>query len=140
MKMVEIAFIIGSFVVPLGVSLLVCLIVLGRVYKTTIEPLVILTNEGQEKLDAAVKTAMSAMGTKSGQVRQTNQLEKDIAGDLMDQLPEVEMILELLSPDTANSIRENPEKALRLLERYKDFIPLFTGAAGPKKQEIVYDL
>ena len=137
--MVEIAFILGSFIVPLIVSLVVCILVLGRVYVNTIQPLIKQAEEGQAAVDKVVKTGMSAMGHKSGEVRLDNALEKMVAGDLIDQFSEIEAILSLVSPDTAAALRENPEKALKMIERYKDFIPLLSGESAPQKQ-IEYDL
>jgi len=92
----------------------------------------------QYEASKAIKTGMSAMGDKGKQVQQDGALEKMVAKDILDQFPEIEIILGLVSPQTAEAIREHPERAMRLLDRYKDIIPLLTGGAAAK-QQITYE-
>lgn len=137
--MVNWQLIASSIIAPLLVSFVVCILVLGRVYINQIQPLVDQAEANQASIEAAVKKAMTAMGAKSVEVRQDKALEKMISADLLEQFPEVEMILGLVSPKTAEALQENPEQALRIIERYKDFIPLLSGKT-PGQAQIEYDL
>lgn len=137
--MVNWQLIFSSLVVPIVVSLIVCVLVLGRVYLTQIEPLVKMAEANQAAVEAAVKKAMTAMGIKSGEVRQDKALEQLVATDIMAQYPEIEIVLGLVSPETADALRENPEQALRMIERYKAFLPALSGKT-PGQQQIQYDL
>ena len=136
--MVELMTVLSQVVVPLVVSLLACILVLGRVYVRTLKPLVEQVQTIQYEASKAIKTGMSAMGDKGKQVQQDGALEKMVAKDILDQFPEIEIILGLVSPQTAEAIREHPERAMRLLDRYKDIIPLLTGGAAAK-QQITYE-
>ena len=79
----------------------------------------------------AISRGMSALGVKSGDVRAERALEKAVTGDILDQFPEVVMLLNQLSPETAEMVRKNPQMALNLIQRYKPlidkFLPMLTG-------------
>ena len=136
--MVNYTLILVSVLVPIVVSIVVCILVLGRVFVNQIKPLIEQVQTIQDEADHAIKTGMSAMGQKSIQVRQDNKLEKMVAKDLLEQFPEIEIILNLVSPATAEEILDKPERALRLIDRYKEFLPFLTG--GQQQQKIEYDL
>ena len=82
----------------------------------------------------AISRGMSAMGQKSGEVRQEKALENAVFSDILDEYPEIKLGLEILSPDTAAMIEENPAMAAKLLVRWgpliKEIIPQITGRAG----------
>lgn len=84
--------------------------------------------------DKAISAGMSALGKMSGDNRTMRAMEKGIAGDLMNaQMPEVIAILEQLSPETADMIKENPEIAIKLMEKYQPLIDKFIGSVGKAK-------
>ena len=92
---------------------------------------------------AAISGGMSALGVKSGDVRAEKALEKAVAGDILDQFPEVVMLLNQLSPETADMVRKNPQMALNLIQRYKPlidkFLPMLTGGkegATPEQYDV----
>jgi len=74
---------------------------------------------------AAISSGMSALAAKSGDVRAEKALEKAVAGDILDQFPEIVMLLNQLSPETADMVRKNPQMALNLIQRYKPLIDKF---------------
>lgn len=139
--MVNYQYIASSILVPLIVSFIVCVVVLGRVYVNQLQPLLDQAEVNNAAIESAVKKAMTAMGEKSATVRGDKALEKMVAGDLLDQFPEVDMILGLVSPTTREAILENPEQAFRLLERYQGLLEFLPGAQGKKLEKISdYDL
>lgn len=130
--MVNIWFIVRSYIVPLLLTTLVNFIALGWVYKNRLEPLI---TEAQN----ALKTGMSAMGQKSGVVRNQQAFDKELAGGIVDQYPELEMALELLNPDLAEKVKDNPSMALNFLQRYGPMLGInLTGKGAQTQQE--YDL
>jgi len=109
--MVNYPYLIGSFIVPALVAGLVSFLAVGWVYVNRMKPVM-------EVADKAIKTGMSAMGSKSGQVRLEKSIEKAVAGDLMTaQVPELELLLGLLSPDTRELVQNNPEAVLAIAQR-----------------------
>jgi len=91
----------------------------------------------------AISRGMSALGVKSGDVRAEKALEKAVAGDILNQFPEVMMLLNQLSPETADMVRKNPQMAMNLIQRYKPiidkFLPMITGR-GEAGANPEYDL
>ena len=61
--------------------------------------------------------------------------QKLIMGDLLNQFPEVKMVLEHFSPETVEWLEDNPMAALRLIQRYLPFIQQFMGLTKSKKVE-----
>lgn len=87
-----------------------------------------------------MKAAASALGTKSGQARQIKKMEKSMGDDLITRFPEIEIVLEYFSPETAEMMRENPERALTLITRWKPIIESFLGVGTKQTQKVEYDL
>jgi len=115
--MVKLPFDVGSVIVS-WLLFLVSLVVLWVRAKPHVE----LAMETLAEAQNAIKTGMSAMGKRSVEVRQERALERDIASDLMDSYPEIQALLEYLSPDLAEQVTENPEAALRVIERYEPLL------------------
>lgn len=88
----------------------------------------------------AISRGMTALGQRSIDVRQEKALEKAITGDILDQFPEVVMLLNQLSPETADMVRKNPQMALNLIQRYKPLIDKFLPSHGSAKATPEYDL
>ena len=61
--------------------------------------------------------------------------QKLIMGDLLNQFPEIKMVLEHFSPETVEWLEDNPMAALRLIQRYMPFIQQFMGLTKGKKAE-----
>ena len=87
----------------------------------------------------AVKTGMAALGVKSGEVRGEKALENAVFSDILAEYPEIQIGLEILSPDTAAMIEENPARAAKMLIRWgpliKEIIPQIAGRAGESAQK-----
>ena len=126
--MVEIVLIIRSVLVPLLVAGLVSFLSVGWIYVYRMKPLLGMAED-------VMKKSMSALGTKSGQVRLEKSIEKAVAGDLMKaQIPELELLLSLLSPDNRDLVEDNPEAVLAIAKRLG-----FLNLGGAQKQP-EYDL
>ncbi|GAI25899.1 unnamed protein product, partial [marine sediment metagenome] len=67
---------------------------------------------------------------KSAEVRELKKMEEKIIGDLMEEFPEIEMLLEYFSPDTAELIRKHPKRALVLYNKFKPVVDEFMAARG----------
>ena len=130
--MVDFWLFVRSYMVPLAFNLLINFMLLGWLYKNRLEPMI---NEAQN----AIKTGMSAMGAKSGIVRNQQAFDKDIAGGIVEQYPELKMVLELLNPDLAEKVEQNPAMALSFLQRYGPMLGINLSGKGAEQSE-TYDL
>ena len=132
---------VSSVVVNVVFTLTACIPVLYIVFKRLIIPVIegVIDLKIQNTQDM-MKAAASALGTKSGEARQLKKMEKKMGEDLINQFPEIDMILEYFSPDTADMMRENPERALVLIARWKPIIESFLGVQTGATQKTDYDL
>lgn len=92
--------------------------------------------------DAAISSGMTALSQKGVETREIKRMEKAIFSELLDQYPEVKLAIETFSPETAESLKENPQQAAIMLERYlplaeKLFPKLFQ--QRDKSEESKYD-
>ena len=121
-------FIVGSLLVPAVVGAVFSFLAVGWIYQYRMKPLM-------EVAEKAIKQGMSAMGTKSGQVRLEAGIERAVSKDLMTaQLPELELIMGMLSPETRELVEQNPQAVMALAQR----LGLFKGRAGTPTTQ--YDL
>ena len=114
---------LGSIAVGTVVSGLLTLVILVVATKKLILPMITKGLDATygpmfDQADKALKRGMSAMGQKSGYVRAEKALEKEIFSELLEQYPEIQALLEMLSPDLAAKIEENPEMAANIIQRY----------------------
>ena len=128
-----------SIAVPVVLSCVLTLVLMVVATKYLIGPsLIKVFEEKYAEAEQAISRGMSALGVKSGESRQSKALEKAIFTDLVAQYPEINMILESFSPDTAAMIEENPQIAAILIERYmplvKKLMPQLFGAASENAQ------
>ena len=90
--------------------------------------------EKYSEASAAISRGMSAMGMKGAEITKEKALENAVFSDLLDEYPEIQLGLEILSPDTAAMIEENPAMAAKLLFRWgpliKEIIPQISGQTG----------
>jgi len=136
--MVNVSFVLRSYVVPIMVNALVTLFLVGWVYVYRMQPLFDKLTAKLAEAERAVKTGMSAMGAKSGQVRLDATVEKAVASDMLNaQLPEAEFFLNLLSADTRELVEDNPEAILRLVAKY---FPDKLRNVGQQQPQVQYDL
>ena len=131
---VDIQYFLGSILVPGVISVIVTFIMMRLVVAKSVIPLL---DQRFGAADEAIKKGMSAMGVKSGDVRAVKSMEKKVARDIWDNLPEIKGILGMLSQDTLDQIEENPEIAVQLIERYKPLIDKLFGSQQTSQQ---YDL
>jgi len=133
--------VLGSYLVPLAFNALITFMMVGWVYMYRMKPIIDKANAAIEVGSEAVKSGMSAMGQKSGQVRNQKAFDSEIAGGIVDQYPELEMVLEMLSPDLMDKVRENPAMALNFLQRYGPMLGINLGKGGaPAADTETYDL
>ena len=125
--MVETSLIIRSILVPAFVSLLFSFLSVGWVYVNRIQPIT-------ELAEQAVKKSMSALGTQSGVVRNQKSFDRELAADMIgDKFPGLEVLLEMLNPELAAKVEENPTMALNFLKQYGPMLGL--GGLGGAAQE-----
>ena len=98
---------------------------------------------GMKNILRASNSLAQIAGDKSGEVRSAKNLEKAVAGDILAKYPELTMLLEQLSPETAELIKKNPQLAVTLIQRYQPiiekYLPMITGQ-GEKASKTEYDL
>jgi len=90
-----------------------------------------------------IAVAGSIGGEKSVETHAIKKMEKAVAGDILAKYPELQMLLEQLSPETAELVKKNPQLAVTLIQRYQPiiekYIPMLTGQDKAKKTT-EYDL
>ena len=98
---------------------------------------------GMKNILRASNSLAQIAGDKSGEVRSAKNLEKAVARDILAKYPELTMLLEQLSPETAKLIKKNPQLAVTLIQRYQPiiekYLPMITGQ-GEKASKTEYDL
>jgi len=98
---------------------------------------------GMKNILRASNSLAQIAGDKSGEVRSAKNLEKAVARDILAKYPELTMLLEQLSPETAELIKKNPQLAVTLIQRYQPiiekYLPMITGQ-GEKASKTEYDL
>lgn len=110
----------------------------GWVYKARLEPLISSYEKAAKEAEKAIKTGMSAMGTRSGEVRNQKAFDREMGESILGQYPEVELVLDMLSPDMAEKIREDPTLALNWMNRYGHLLGI--NKNGVKTEVKKYDL
>ena len=112
--------------------------------KKVIAPgLISLFDEKYETADQAMKKGYSAMGLKSVQIKKEKVMSKKIAENILKEYPEIIAVAEQISPDMVEMIENDPETALRLVDRYlpllKKFFPeLLKGYGSDEESKTVY--
>ena len=101
--------------------------------------LITIIAEKTQEANEAIKRGMSSMGDLGREAKDMKKMEKMMITDIMEEYPELEMALEYFSPDTADMIKKHPERALKLLARYKPLIDAFLGS-NPEQTREIYDL
>jgi len=96
-----------------------------------------------KKFKRALNLVTSEAGNKSVEVQAAKKIEKAVAGDILAKYPEITMLLEQLSPETAELVKKNPQLAVTLIQRYQPliekYLPLITGK-GDAAAKTEYDL
>ena len=133
-------FDVGSIGVSIVFTVIIVIIIGFFVFKRLIIPVL----EGVidiklQDVENMMKAAASALGTKSGESRALKKMEKKMGEDLIAQFPEIDMVLEYFSPDTAEMMRANPERALVLVARWKPIIESFLGVQIENREKVEYD-
>ena len=119
---------IGSLVVSGLLSLIITTVTMFIAMKKVIAPgLIGLFEEKYATADAAMKKGFSAMGLKSVQIKKEQVMTKKIGVAILEEYPEILAVAEQISPDLVVLIEEDPETALKLIDRYlpllKKFVP-----------------
>ena len=95
------------------------------------------------KYKNTLKFITSDAGVKGQETKQVKAIEKAVAGDILAKYPELTMLLDQLSPETAELIKKNPQLAVTLIQRYQPliekYLPMITGQ-GEKGSKTEYDL
>ena len=116
----DIMYVVSYLLVPALVAAVSSFLAVGWVYQNRMKPLML-------QADLAIKRGMGALGDKSGQVRLERNVERAVSKDLMTaQVPELELIMGMLSPETRELVEQNPQAVMALAQR----LGLFKGRAG----------
>ena len=130
---------VGSISVSIVINVIIVIIMLFVATKKLIVPvLTAVIDERTQETQNMMKAAASALGTKSGDVRQIKKMENLMIEDIMEQYPELEIALEYFSPETAELIKKHPQRALTLIARYKPILDDVLGREGTKKEPFQY--
>jgi len=100
----------------------------------------LITKKTKEANEAITK-GMSALGDKGRQARDTKKMEKMMLTDILAEYPEIQIALDFFNPELADEIRENPEIALRIVQKYKPIIDeILKGRQGSTARREIYDI
>jgi len=117
---------LNYFVVSALLSLIVTVVTMIVAMKKIIEPgLVALFDEKYATAEGAIKKGFSALGQRSVQVRKEKAMSKEITEHVLEEYPEILAVAERISPDLVEMIEEDPETALRLVDRYLPLLKKF---------------
>ncbi|GAG79302.1 unnamed protein product [marine sediment metagenome] len=126
---------IGSLGVSMVLNIIIVIIMLFVAIKKAIIPVLeAVIDEKTKETQNMMKAAASSLGQKSGEARQLKKMEKMMIGDIMEQYPELEMALEYFSPETAEMIKQHPQRAITLIARYKPILDEILGRDNLEKQ------
>nr|BAM15163.2 hypothetical protein [uncultured microorganism] len=80
------------------------------------------------------------MGLKSVEIKELKKMEKLLISEVMEEFPEIEMLLEFFSPETAELIKKHPQRALVLYNRYKPLLDdvMTSRGIGPGEKQKPY--
>ena len=132
--------IISQIAATVLLSMAVSIAAIIIVFRLLIAPtLTAMIDEKTKEANEAIKRGMSSMGDMGRESKDIKKMEKMMITDIMEEYPELEMALEYFSPDTADMIKKHPERALKLLARYKPLIDAFMGT-NPEQTREIYDL
>lgn len=118
---------IASFLVEFSLTVSVSLVAMWYVIDRWAIPMIAGSvsaelKEEYETAERAIKTGMSAMGTKSAQMKDVVEIEGMLAEGLLSQYPEAQFILDSVNPELYDQIleklTENPELIHILYERW----------------------
>jgi len=90
-----------------------------------------------EEFKPLISKVFGMAGVKSVDAKAVKEIEQmvgeDVSANIGAMFPEVELVLEWLSPETLEKIKERPETLPILLQRYGPLIAQFAGKAMGKK-------
>ncbi|GAI58709.1 unnamed protein product [marine sediment metagenome] len=117
---------IGSLVASGLLSIIVTAVTIFIAMKKVIAPgLIALFEEKYEVAEKAIKSGYSAMGVKSVQIKKEKAMTKRIGEVVLEEYPEILAVAEQISPDLVEMIEEDPETALKLVDRYLPLLKKF---------------
>jgi len=89
-------------------------------------------NQYVEQFKPLVSKAFGLISEKGVEARKVKQIEKAVMDDIMNaQFPEIQLLLQYISPETAEMIKENPQAIPILIRRW---LPLIQTLMGMSKQ------
>jgi len=131
---------ISQIAATVALSIVVSITALIIAFRYAISPAIITLIEDKTKeANEAISRGMSSMGNVGREAKDIKKMEKLMVTDIMEEYPEIELALEYFSPETAELIKKHPERALKLLTRYKPLIDAFMGV-NPAQTREIYDL
>jgi len=117
---------IGSLVATGVLCIIITAVTMFIAMKKVIAPgLIAIFEEKYETADKAIRSGYSAMGVKSVQIKKDKAMTKKIGEVVLDEYPEILAVAEQISPDLVEMIEEDPETALRLIDRYLPLLKKF---------------
>jgi len=127
---------IWSVVASVLVSMFSVLILVVVATKKVIVPtLLAVFDEKYASAEKAISSGMKALGDKGVDAKKAKKLEKAVFGDILDNYPEILIILDQVSPDTAEMIRDNPLMAAKMWARWGPTIQQILPTLNVKKGE-----
>lgn len=119
---------ISTIGIPIALSLITTAATMILVSKQYLLPLMIgVIDEKTKDTQNMMKAAASTMGKKSVETKEITKMENMMTTDIMETYPELEMALEYFSPETAEMIKNHPQRALTLIARYKPILDQILG-------------
>lgn len=120
--MLDYSYIVVSALLSLIVTTVTMLIVSKRIIYPS---MIAIFEEKYATAEGAIKKGFSALGTRSAQVRKEKAMSKEITEHVLEEYPEILAVAERISPDLVEMIEEDPETALRLVDRYLPLLKKF---------------
>lgn len=116
----------STLVVSGLLSLIITVVTMLLVAKRIIYPsMVALFEEKYATAEGAIKKGFSAMGQRSAQLKKEKKMSEEITGHILEEYPEIMAVAERISPDLVEMIEDDPETALRLVDRYLPLLKKF---------------
>jgi len=85
-------------------------------------------NQYVEQFKPIVSKAFGLISEKGVDARRVKQIEQAVTNDIMNaQFPEIQMLLQYISPETAEMIKENPQAIPVLIQRWLPIIQALMG-------------
>jgi len=98
-------------------------------------------NQYIEQFKPIVSKAFGLISEKGVDARKVKQIEQAVTNDIMNaQFPEIQMLLQYISPETAEMIKENPQAIPILIQRWLPIIQTLMGKSTQRQTTANYHI